>query len=160
MKPMTSMNVTLFLALFTLSAMSQAEMANDAAASDTQTPSVEAIEQDTQDLLESLKAYGADQRQEAVEATKTALDAADKRIDTLQTRLDDNWDSMSEAAREKAQASMKALRERRTQVAEWYGSMKSSSESAWDEIKEGFAQAYQALDEAWDDTVQAFDSEH
>ncbi|MTW21060.1 hypothetical protein [Allochromatium palmeri] len=160
MKPMTPMNVTLFLALFTLSAMSQAEMANDAAASDTQPPSVEAIEQDTQDLLESLKAYGADQRQEAVEATKTALDAADKRIDTLQTRLDDNWDSMSEAAREKAQASMKALRERRTQVAEWYGSMKSSSESAWDEIKEGFAQAYQALDEAWDDTVQAFDSEH
>lgn len=160
MKPMTPMNVTLFLALFTLSAMSQAEMANDAAASDTQTASVEAIKQDTQDLLESLKAYGADQRQEAVEATKTALEAADKRIDTLQTRLDDNWDTMSEAAREKAQASMKALRERRTQVAEWYGSMKTSSESAWDEIKEGFAQAYQALDEAWDDTVQAFDSEH
>jgi hypothetical protein len=47
-----------------------------------------------------------------------ALDAADGRIDALQTRLDDNWDSMGEAAREKAQASMKALRERHTEVAE------------------------------------------
>ncbi|MBK1724235.1 hypothetical protein [Thiocystis violacea] len=159
MKPMIPMSVALFLALFTLNAMSQAETADDATTRDTQTPSAEAIEQDTQDLLESLKAYGADQRQEAVEATKAALDAADKRIDTLQTRLDDNWDSMSKAAREKAQASMKALRERRTQVAEWYGSMKTSSDSAWDEIKEGFAKAYQALAEAWDDSVKAFDSE-
>jgi uncharacterized membrane-anchored protein YjiN (DUF445 family) len=163
MKPMIRMSiatsVALFLALFTLNAMSQAETANDATTRDTQTPSAETIEQDTQDLLESLKAYGADQRQEAVEATKTALDAADERIDALQTRLDDNWDSMSEAARAKAQASMKALRERRTEVAEWYGSMQTSSDSAWDEIKQGFAQAYEALAEAWHDSVEAFDSE-
>jgi uncharacterized membrane-anchored protein YjiN (DUF445 family) len=82
------------------------------------------------------------------------LDAVDERIDTLQTRLDDNWDNMSKAAREKTQASMKALREQRTQVAEWYGSLKTSSDSAWDEIKEGFSQAYQALAETWDETVQ------
>ncbi|MFD2110382.1 hypothetical protein [Thiorhodococcus fuscus] len=159
MKSIPNMSFALFLALFMLTAMSQAATTDDATTSDVQTPPAEAVKQNTQDLLKSLKAYGADQREEAVEATKAALDAADKRIDALQTRLDDNWDSMSEAAREKAQASMKALRKQRTQVAEWYGSLKTSSDSAWDEMKEGFSQAYQALAEAWDDAVKTFDSE-
>jgi uncharacterized membrane-anchored protein YjiN (DUF445 family) len=159
MKLTPRMNATLFLALFTLAAMGQAATTDEATTSDTQTPSAEQIKQHTQELLTQLKAYGADQRDEAVAASKDALNAADERIDALQTRLDDNWDSMSEAAREKTQASMKALRQQRTQVAEWYGSMKTSSDSAWDEIKEGFSKAYQALANAWDDTVEAFDSE-
>ena len=65
---------------------------------------------------------------------------------------------MSQAAREKAQASRRALRERRTEVAEWYGGLKSSSDTAWDEIKEGFARAYEALAKSWDEALQAFDS--
>ncbi|EGV30820.1 hypothetical protein ThidrDRAFT_2452 [Thiorhodococcus drewsii AZ1] len=159
MKSIPNTSFALFLALSTLTAMSQAATTDDAAANDAQTPSAEAVKQNTKDLLKSLKAYGADQKDEAVAATKAALDAADKRIDALQTRLDDNWDSMSQAAREKAQASMKALRKQRTQVAEWYGSMKTSSDSAWDEMKDGFSKAYQALAESWDNAVQAFDSE-
>jgi len=158
MKPISRTSFALFVALFTLTAMSQAKTTDDATTSGAQTPSAEAIEQNTRDLLKSLKAYGADQRKEAVEATQAALDAADERIDALQDRLDDNLDSMSEAAREKSQASMKALRKQRTQVAEWYGSMKTSSDSAWNEIKDGFSQAYQAMAEAWDDAVQSFDS--
>lgn len=117
------------------------------------------VRQETQELLKDLQAYGADQRDEAVAAAQSALDKADTRINKMQDWLDENWSDMSQAAREQARASMDALRERRTQVAESYGSLKTSSHSAWESMKEGFAGAYQALGDAWDDAVQALSSD-
>ncbi|EIC22386.1 sll1863 family stress response protein [Thiorhodovibrio frisius] len=113
------------------------------------------VRQETQELLKDLQAYGAEQRDEAVAASQAALDKADQRIDAMQDWLDENWSDMSQAAREQARASMDALRARRTQVAESYGSMKTSSETAWESMKEGFVGAYQALGDAWDDSMQA-----
>lgn len=78
-----------------------------------------------------------------------ALEKLDGRIDTLETRIDDNWDKMDKAAREKARASLKALRNQRIQLAEWYGGLKQGSASAWEHMKTGFADAYQALNDAW-----------
>lgn len=172
MKPILATSAALCFTLFSLSAMTQAEMSDEKGMMhesemsedkgmmhEPGMPPAEEIKQDTKDLLASLKAYGADQREAAVKATKEALEAADERIDALQARLDENWDDMSEAAREKTQASMTALRERRAQVAEWYEDMESSSDSAWDEIKEGFAEAYEALGEAWHEAVESFEEE-
>lgn len=68
----------------------------------------------------------------------------------------EQWDDMDQAAREQARASLQALREQRTRVAEWYGSMKSSSAGAWGHIKQGFSKAYQALHEAWEQSEREF----
>lgn len=92
--------------------------------------SIEEVKQETQDLIQALKAYSADQRDEAIQQTKGALDNLDERIDALETRIHNNWDKMDKAARQRARASLKALRKQRTQVAEWYGSLKSSSVDA------------------------------
>jgi len=56
-------------------------------------------------LFQALKAYTADQRDEAIQKTKAALDNVDKRIDALGTHIDNKWDKMDKAAREKARAS-------------------------------------------------------
>ena len=74
----------------------------------------------------------------------------DKRIDALEQSVDDNWEKMDKAAREKSRASMKALRKQRTEVAEWYGSLKSSSADAWGRAKNGFSSAYTAFQAAWE----------
>jgi len=122
------------------------------------TASADQIRQQTADLLHSLQSYGAGQRDEALSKSKAALANLDQRIQALEADLFAHWDEMDQAAREQAHASLQALREQRTRVAEWYGSMQSSSADAWGHIREGFSQAYQALNEAWEKSEQEFRS--
>ena len=118
--------------------------------------SIEEVKQETQDLIQALGDYTADQQDEAIEKTKTALDKLDKHIDALETRIDDNWDQMNKAAREKARANLQALRKQRTEVAEWYGQLKTSSADAWEHIKKGFSDAYKNLSDAWEKSAKEF----
>lgn len=50
---------------------------------------------------------------------------------------------------EQSRLTLKSLRDQRTQVAEWYGSLKSSSAGAWEQMKTGFSSANSALHDAW-----------
>lgn len=111
--------------------------------------SAEDIKKETQDLLKALNSYTADQKDEAVNKTKDALDSLDKRIDEMEAMIDKGWDKMDRAAREKARESLKALRNQRKKVAEWYDRLKSSSGDSWEIIKKGFSDAYKALNDAW-----------
>jgi chromosome segregation ATPase len=122
----------------------------------TDTTSIEAVKQETRDLLQTLDAYTADRKDEAIRKTKTALDNLDKRIEALEARVDESWDKMDKAAREKARESLKALREQRNRVAEWYGSLKSSTIDSWEHIKKGFSNAYKTLDDAWEKSEKEF----
>jgi len=108
------------------------------------------IKQETLELLQALKAYSVEQRDKAVEQASIALDNLDRRIEKLEADMLAHWDEMDQATRAKAQASLQALRQQRTRVAEWYGSMKSGSASAWAHIKQGFTSAYEDLHEAWE----------
>lgn len=117
------------------------------------------VKKEMQDLLTTLKSYTVEQRDEAVEKTEKALDKVDKRMDALESRIDKNWSTMTKKAREEARANMKALHKQRTKVAEWYGSMKNSSASAWEHMKKGFSDAYKRLEEAWEKSEKEFDSE-
>ena len=121
--------------------------------------SIEEVKQETQDLVQALRAYTADQRDEVIQKTKTALDNLDKRIDALETYIDKNWDKIDKTAREEARASLKALRKQRTEVAEWYGSLKGSSVDTWEKMKKGFLDAYKALNDAWEKSEKEFGSD-
>jgi hypothetical protein len=111
--------------------------------------SAENIKQETAELLEALKAYSTEQRDAAVEQSRVALENLDQRIDALEIQMLDQWDDMDQATRTRTRDSLQALREQRTNVAEWYGSLKSSSADAWEQIKQGFSAAYQTLNEDW-----------
>ena len=82
----------------------------------------------------------------------------DRRIDELETKIADDWDQMSSAAREKTQENLKTLRKKRNEVAEKYGSLKAGSADAWEEMKQGFSEAFEALSDAWAKSVDEFDS--
>ncbi len=117
------------------------------------------VKKEMVDLLETLKSYTAEQRDEAVEKTQKAMDKLDKRIDTVESRIDKNWNTMTETAREEARAKMKALHKQRTKMAEWYGSMKNSSASAWKLVKKGFSDAYKTLGKTWEKSEKESDSD-
>ncbi|MBE0501567.1 MAG: hypothetical protein IBX47_09005 [Desulfuromonadales bacterium] len=119
------------------------------------------IKQETQALLQTLKTYTIEQKDEAIAATGAALNRLDRDIDVLEKSIDKRWSKMDEVTCEKARASLKKLRTQRTQVAEWYGSLKSSAAGSWEHIKEGFSDAYKSLDKAWEKSEQEFNrSQH
>ncbi len=121
-----------------------------ATAADGGEPSASEIRQESRELMQALKAYGVDKRDEAIEQTQAALDNIDRRIEALEASMLENWDKMDQAARDKARASLNALRAQRTEVAEWFGGLKNSSANAWGHLKKGFSDAYHAMSQAWE----------
>ena len=128
-------------------------------ASSGETTTAADIKRETGELLQALKEYSVEQRDKAVEHASDALENLDGRIETLEARMLEQWDEMDQATRAKTQASLQALRQQRTRVAEWYGGMKSSSVSAWADIKLGFSSAYEKLHEAWEGSEREISSE-
>mgnify|MGYP000038066116 CR=1 FL=1 len=112
--------------------------------------SIEDVKKETRDLLKAIGSYSADKREEATNKAKEGLSKLDKRINELEARIDKNWDKMSQTARKETRENLRALRMQRNQVAEWYGSMKTSSVDAWGHMKKGFSDAYRDLEDAWE----------
>ena len=127
----------------------RAEAASDQA-------SLAQVKKESRELLRDLQHYTAAQREEATRKTKETLDKLDQQIDDLETNIDNNWDKMDQASREKARASLKELRRERVVVAEWYGRLKVSSAKAWGQMKKGFVQAYSAFRDSWEKSENDF----
>lgn len=106
------------------------------------------------DTGKAIKAYAADQREDAVRTAKAALDSLDQKLDALERRLDEGWEKMEPAARAKARQAMRELRRQRIEAAERFGALKEAAPTAWDRLKNGFMGAYDALGSAWERTEQ------
>jgi len=131
--------------------IAQAQSGND-------TVTAQDVKKETKELIDTLQQYTAKQRDQAVKEADQALKKLDGRIDKLENRVDNNWDNMTQAARRKARANLKALRKQRNELAEWYGSFKNSSAGAWEQMKKGFSDAYQALSDSWEKAKREYDS--
>jgi len=128
------------------------------AESSTEKTSIQELKQETQDFVQMLDAYTADQKDELMRNTKIALDKLDKRIDDVEASVDESWDKMDKDARKKSRDSLKALRKQRNQLAEWYGRLKSNTENASVHMKKGFSDAYEDLIDAWEKSENEFGS--
>ena len=110
--------------------------------------------QEAKEALDAVKEFSADKRDDAVKNVKKTIDYLDVQIAKMQEKLDRQWDSMDEAARKQARATMKSLRESRKDLAEWYGGLKHSSKDVWESVKSGFVKSY---DKIVDDFAKAKD---
>ncbi len=131
--------------------IAQAQSGND-------TATAQDVKKETEELINTLQQYSAAQRDQAVKEAEQALNKLDRRIEELETRVDDNWDKMSQSARQKVKANLKALRQQRNELAEWYGGLKNSSADAWEQMKKGFSNAYQALSDSWEKAKGEFET--
>lgn len=153
-KPLTYVLTLVFVGMFSGAAL--AESSPDPSSEDS---SVEALKKETRELGEALKEYGSAQKEQAEDSINRTLSALDRRIEELEQQLSENWDDMSDIARERSRKSLESLREQRARVQNWYQELKASSASAWERARRGFSEAYEALSEQWSDTEKAIDSE-
>lgn len=133
----------LLIAIFGLTSLCSAAPASDKT-------SLDDVKKESKDLIQTLKGYSAAQRDEAIARIKVTLDDLDQRITALEGTIDANWEKMDKTARENARTRLQELHKERTEVAEWYGSLKSSSAEAWEQTKKVFSEAYKDLNAAWE----------
>jgi len=118
--------------------------------------SAEQVKQDVGQAIESIATYSAARRDEAVAKASAALERLDRHISRLEDRANAEWDRMDRAARERLQATLRALRKQRNDLAEWSGRLRESSAGAWEQVKRGFVESYRALTDAFSKAEEQF----
>ena len=99
----------------------------------------------------AIQEFTQEKKDKTLIQVETTLSKLDVSIDQLENKLAEKWDSMDTATRKEARHSLQVLHENRTKVAQWMGSMQQSTSTAWSKVKDGFSQAYSALEETWQD---------
>ena len=148
---------TLMLSMIAMMTLCFMPIAQAKSGSDTVT--AEDVKKETQELINTLQQYTVDKRDQATKEAELALKKLDGRINELESRVDSNWEKMTQAARQKNRANMKALRQQRNELAEWYGSFQNSSADAWEQMKKGFSDAYQAMSDSWEKAKSEYDKD-
>ena len=108
------------------------------------------VQKEVKEAMDAIKNYTYEKRDDALQRAKKALGELDAELARREEKLSQNWSEMSELARQQARETSAELRQRRQELAEWYGGMKHGSQRAWDEIKSGFTDAYAELKKAWE----------
>jgi len=107
------------------------------------------VRKEISQAVDAVGDYAAQERRQALSSARAAMERLDAELDRRQDALRENWNDMSAAAREEARAAMRDLRQARNRLGERYGALEAGADSAWDELTEGFVEAYRDLSELW-----------
>jgi len=121
------------------------------AATAAQTTSAD-VSKKTGEAWDTIKAYGADKQKEAVAHGKELMKDAGAKI----AQLEDKSAKASGDAKARYEKEIKALKASRDQASAKLAEMEKSSASAWDATKNGFADAYKDLHQAYGRAVAQF----
>lgn len=155
--PARTAGLTLLAAFATWSCTDNSDDDDAAAARAPDRASLEDVQRDTRELAETVAEYGEDQRDEVAREFESAMSDVDRRLQEFESEVRENWDTLSEQARREAQQDLAMLQTSRAELAEAYGELKSESEAAWEEIKNGFTEAYADISSAIDKAEEEFD---
>lgn len=107
------------------------------------------VRAEVSEAMDAIADYSAQERDEALSAAQDALANIDAAIERQEQALRENWAEMSEAARETSREQLQNMREARNELGERFGALQSGTQSAWDELKEGFSESWAAFRNAW-----------
>jgi len=147
------LNTFLLVFIVSISSVSIAQTNNQKATFDE-------VQKETNDLMQALESYSKSKSESAIEDVDAALERTDQRIEALESRIDDEWDETTESARKEARENLKQLRQKRLEVAKWYGGLLNSTAESWDYMKKGFSKAYNDLQRYWEKSQKEFSSKN
>ena len=124
-------------------------------AATTETVTADEIRSEISEAFDAIGTYSVQQRDEAMARAEETLAEVDAEIDQLEDTTWENWNEMSQAAKNKSAAALKDLRRRRNKLSERYGALKHGADSAWEDLKGGFSDAWNDLKAAWQDADDA-----
>ncbi|MGB3212502.1 MAG: hypothetical protein WBB19_17510 [Desulforhopalus sp.] len=119
----------------------------------------ENTKEEIQEAAAAIGDYTVEQKDAAVAKAKELMEKLDTKITVWEGQLEENWSDLKQSSRENYQQSLRELRKQRNDLSEWYGSMKYSSKEAWNEVKQGFSNAYDSLADAYSDTEENMNKE-
>lgn len=111
----------------------------------------EEVRTEISEAFDAIADYTAQERDEALADAEAALADLDAEIARREQALRENWSEMSASARARARDQLAELRAARNRLGERYGALQAGAESAWDELKEGFGDAWDAFSAAWEE---------
>lgn len=117
------------------------------------------VKKEAMETYDVLKSYSLEQRDEALAAAENKIEKLDGQIAQMQKTIDNKWQDMSQATQERTRKTLDTLREKREALAEWLGGLRYSSEDAWEEVKKGFSDSYDRLQEAFTQASEDFDKD-
>ncbi len=116
------------------------------------------VSEQANEFYEALKEYSMDQKDKAVKEAKQTLSYLDSRIEKIEDKSIQKWEELNQEGKEQLQRNLKNLRKQRTEVAEWYGGMKQSTDESWDYLKSGFMKSYKVMSDTWHDIEEEYSS--
>lgn len=107
------------------------------------------VKADVSQAMDAVRAYTVQQRDEALVTAREGLVKLDAEIERREKALRENWAELDEATREEYSATVSSLRAARNELGERVGALQTGSADAWAELKQGFANAYDAFESRW-----------
>lgn len=150
-KPVFALAITLLLAVAGGPAV--AEPAHNGAENAEKDIDVEAVQEEMEQAAGKLRDYSLQQRDQANEAAKTALDRLNHHINELEKQITAGWQEMSEEERERRQEALAALREQRAEVKKAWRDMKNRQGEAWEQAREGFGNVCEQARKKFDELM-------
>jgi chromosome segregation ATPase len=116
----------------------------------TTSEQIDKVQTETTAAVVDMKDYTFAQKDEFVKAMQGQLDALNKDLDTLSTKID----SSSDAVKAEAKPKLQALRDQVAQLNKQLDDARNATESTWDSVKDGFTKAYDATKDGFNQARQ------
>ena len=106
----------------------------------TASEQIETVKTETKQAAQDMKDFTFAQKAEFVKAMQVQLDALNKDLDQLSTKID----SSSDAVKAEAKPKLQALRDQAAQLNKQLADAKNATDSTWNSVKAGCQKAYDA----------------
>jgi chromosome segregation ATPase len=116
----------------------------------TASQQMDKVQTETKQAAQDMKDYTFAQKAEFVTAMQAQIDALNKDLEQLSTKID----SSSDAVKAEAKPKLQALRDQVAQLNQQLDKAKNATESTWDEVKSGFQKAYDSTKDGFNQARQ------
>lgn len=113
------------------------------------TPEPEKVEVQMEESMEDIREYSVEQKNEAMQVARHALDDLHQQMTLLQADIDSQWQELSQDARLQKQEALSALKQEQKELEASYQSMQEAGKENWDAAKQQFHESWAAAKQNW-----------